>query len=244
MTGTIALRELRGNYAGITGWIALAVAQLLLAWLLFTQLEIYQKILPELTRSNSPLGLTDLVISPTWSSAALLLMLFLPLLGMGSMADELRSGRIQLFLSSPLSARQLILGKWLGLMLSALPLLLMLFIMTVTLQLGSTPDAGRLAAAFLGLLLFTGMAAAITLLLSSLNEQPLGAAAMAWGLLFLLWLLDDTASSSLALLSLKGHLAPFLQGLVRSTDLVYFIAITLAALGLSIHRSWRLGGGE
>ncbi len=244
MIRTIATREVRGIYATLTGWISLAAAQLLLAWLLFSQLEVYQKILPDLVRTNSPLGLTDLVVSPTLSSASLLLVVLIPLLGMGSLAEERRSGRLQLFLSSPLPTHQLVLGKWLGLMLAMLPLLFMLLAMAVILGLGSALDAGRLAAAFLGLFLFTAMAAAITLLLSSLNEQPLAAAAMAWGLLFLLWLLDASGASSLSLLSLKDHLAPFLQGLVRTTDLVYFIAITAAALGLTTHRLWRLGGGE
>ena len=244
MIGTIAKREVRGIYATLTGWISLAAAQLLLAWLLFSQLEVYQKILPELVRTNSPLGLADLVVSPTLSSASLLLLVLIPLLGMGSLADERRSGRMQLLLSSPLPIHELVLGKWLGLVLATLPLLLMLLTMAVVLGLGSDLDAGRLAAAFLGLFLFTALAAAVTLLLSSLNEQPLAAAAMAWGLLFLLWLLDASGSSSLGLLSLKDHLAPFLQGLVRGTDLVYFIAITAATLGLTTHRIWRLGGGE
>jgi ABC-2 type transport system permease protein len=244
MIGSLAAREVRGIYATLTGWVSLAVAQSLLAWLMFSQLEIYRKILPELIRANNPLGITDLVITPTLSSTALLLVVLLPLLGMGSLADERRSGRMSLLLSSPLSPSALVLGKWLGLVLSMLPLLLLAAAMAIALGLGSALDAGRLAAAFLGLFLLTTMAAAITLLLSALNEQPLAAAVMSWGLLFLLWLLDAAGASSLGLFSLKTHLMPFLRGLVRSTDLVYFITITLASLGLAIHRLWRLRGGE
>ncbi|WP_456373860.1 ABC transporter permease subunit [Thiolapillus sp.] len=244
MIFAIAAREIRGIYVTIMGWAALAVAQLLLAWLLFTQLEVYQKILPELIKARSPLGLGDLVISPTLSSAALLLIILIPLLGMGSLSDEKRSGRIDLLLSSPISPLQLVLGKWLGLLLAILPLLLMLLVMAVTLGLSSAPDSGRIAASFLGLLLLSAMAAAISLWLSALNEQPLAAAAMAWGLLFLLWLLDTTASSSLSVLSLNAHLQGFLRGLVRSSDLIYFIAVVLATLVLTTHRVWRMGGGK
>jgi ABC-2 type transport system permease protein len=240
----IAAREVRGIYASVTGWAALAVAQFLLAWLLFTQLEVYQKILPGLLKANSPLGLGDLVISPTLSSAALLLVILIPLLGMGSLGDEKRSGRIDLLLSSPVSPLQLVLGKWLGLMLAVLPLLLILLAMAITMGLSSALDSGRLAASFLGLMLLSAMTAAITLWLSSLNEQPLAAGAMAWGLLFLLWLLDASPSSSLSVVSLNGHLSPFLQGLVRSNDLIYFTVLTLAALILGTHRLWRMGGGK
>ena len=240
----IAGREVRGIYVSIVGWATLAVSQLLLAWLLFSQLEVYQKILPGLVKTGSPLGVGDLVISPTLSSTALLLIILVPLLGMGSLGDEKRSGRIHLLLSSPVSPLQLVLGKWLGLLLAVLPLLLLMMAMAITLGLGSALDTGRLAASFLGLLLLSAMAAAITLWLSSLNEQPLSAAAMAWGLMFLLWLLDASPTSSLSIASLSGHLSPFFQGLVRSSDLVYFTAISLAALGLCMHRLWRMGGGR
>ncbi|WP_456418096.1 ABC transporter permease subunit [Thiolapillus sp.] len=244
MIWAIARREILGNYASASGWIALAAAQLLLAWLLFLQLEVYLKILPELTSGDSPLGIIDLVISPTLSSTALVLLILIPLQGMGSFADELRSGRMALLLSAPVSPLRLVLGKWLGLLLGALPLVLLPLLMAWVLELGSAVDAGRLAASFLGLLLFASMVAAISIWLSSISEQPLTAAAMSWGLLFLLWLLDGSSGGVMQLLSLDTHLLPFLQGMVATQHLVYFLAITCTTLGLTTHRIWRLGGGE
>ena len=244
MIWAIARREILGCYTSTSGWIALAAAQLLLAWLLFLQLEVYLKILPELTAGSSPLGIVDLVISPTLSSAALVLLILIPLQGMGSFADELRSGRMALLLSAPVSAWQIVAGKWLGLLLGILPLVLMPLLMAWVLELGSAVDAGRLAASFLGLLLFAGMVAAISIWLSSISEQALTAAAMSWGLLFLLWLLDGNSGGAMALLSLNAHLSPFLQGVVATRHLAYFVVITLTALGFVTHRIWRLGGGE
>ncbi len=127
---------------------------------------------------------------------------------MGSFADEIRSGRITLLLSTPVSAWQLVAGKWLG------------------------------------LLLFTAMASAISIWLSAISEQPLTAAAMSWGLLVLLWLLDANAGNVMQALSLNARLSPFFEGLVDTKHIVYFLAFTAAALGLATHRIWRLGGGE
>ncbi len=244
MIWAIARREILGFYTSTSGWIALAAAQLLLAWLLFLQLEVYLKILPELTARSSPLGIVDLVISPTLSSAALVLLILTPLQGMGSFADELRSGRMALLLSAPVSSWQMVAGKWLGLLLGILPLVLMPLLMAWVLELGSAVDAGRMAASFLGLLLFASMVAAISIWLSSISEQALTAAAMSWGLLFLLWLLDGNSGGAMALLSLNAHLSPFLQGVVAIQHLAYFVVITLTALGFATHRVWRLGGGE
>ncbi|RTZ74011.1 MAG: ABC transporter permease [Gammaproteobacteria bacterium] len=244
MIGTIAWRELRDLYSSASGWLALAAAQLLLAWMLFAQLEIYLKIQPRLTAIDSPLGIGDLVIAPTLASAALVLLLLVPLLGMGSLADELRSRRMTLLLSSPLSATSLVLGKWLGLLLACLPVVVLVMAMAVALGMGSHLDSGRLAAGALGLLLLIALASAVTLWFSSLGEQPLGAAALSWGLLFLLWFLDASGSEGLGLFSLKRHLEPFFLGMVPSESLVWFLTLTMAALALAIHRIWQLEGGD
>ena len=244
MIGTLARRELRGLYTTAGGWLALAAAQLLLAWMLFAQLEIYVKIQPRLTALASPLGIGDLVIAPTLASAALVLLLLVPLLGMGSIAGEVHSGRMALLLSSPVSALQLVLGKWLGLWLASLPVVALVTGMAVALGLASDLDAGRLAAGVLGLALLAAMTSAVTLWFSSLGEQPLSAAALSWGLLFLLWFIDASGDGGLALLSLKSHLEPFFRGLVSSESLIWFLTLTLAPLALTVHRVWRLGGGD
>ncbi len=240
----IARRELKELFATPAGWLALAGVQLLIAWLWFAQLEIYLKIQPRLTAANSPLGIFDLVISPMLSALALALLVVIPLLGMNSLSAEIRSGRIALYLSSPVHAWQLVLGKWLGLMLAVLPSILLLASMSLLLGLGSSLDSGRLAASILGLLLLTALVAALSLWLSAANTQALGAAALSWALLFLLWLLDANGAESMALLSLKAHILPFFKGWLRSQDLLYFIAFSLFALGLAIHRVWRAGGGR
>ncbi len=244
MIGTIAWRELRDLYSSASGWLALAAAQLLLAWMLFAQLEIYLKIQPRLTAIGNPLGIGDLVIAPTLASAALALLLLVPLLGMGSLAEELRSRRMTLLLSSPLSATSLVLGKWLGLLLACLPVVVLVMAMAVALGMGSHLDSGRLAAGALGLLLLIALASAVTLWFSSLGEQPLSAAALSWGLLFLLWFLDASGSEGLGLFSLKRHLEPFFHGMVPGESLVWFLTLTLAALALAIHRIWQLEGGD
>ncbi len=243
MIGLIARREVRERHATAGGWLALAAVQLLLAWMLFTQLEIYLRIQPRLTALASPLGITDLVTAPTLATAALALLLLVPLTGMGTLAGERRSGRLALLLSAPAGAPALVLGKWLGLVLCALPAILLALFMALLLGLASQPDPGRLAAAGLGLLLVAALAAAVTLWFSSLVEQPPAAAALAWGLLLLSWL-SGTDTGTPTLLSLQDHLEPFLRGLVTLSGLVWFLAPTAAFLALSVHRVWRLGGGD
>ena len=245
MIHNIAFRELKSLYATPVAWVLLAASQLLLAWLMFAQLEVYLKIQPELTASGSQLGIIDLVIIPTLNTSALMLLVIIPLLGSRSFSSEMQSGRINLLLSSPVSASQLVAGKWLGLVLASAPLTGLMILMALTLESGSSLDKGQLFSSALGLLLTTGMAAALTVWLSSITRQAMVAASLAYGVLFLLWLLDShSTGDSPVNLALSPHLQPFFRGLLESSHLVYFVSVTGLALGLAIHRLWRLGGGQ
>lgn len=242
---SIAARELRSLYATPVAWVLLAASQILLAWLMFAQLEVYLEIQPRLIAAGSQLGIIQLVVIPTLNTNALMLLVIIPLLGARSFSSEMQSGRISLLLSSPISPLQLVLGKWLGLVLAAAPVTGLAILMALTLELGSSLDTGQLFSSTLGLLLVTGMTTALTLWLSSITRQVMVAAALAYGLLFLLWLLDSHSGGGvLASFALSPHLQPFLKGLIQFSHLMYFIAIILLGLGLATHRLWRLGGGK
>lgn len=241
----LAARELRALYTTPLAWLVLAGGQLILAWLFLTQLEVYQKIEPQLSVAGSVLGLADLVVMPTLNSAGLLLLLAAPLFGLQGIAAERRDGRIALLLSAPVAPLTLAVGKWLGQWLALLPLLLLALLTVGSLWAAAPLDPGRLATSALGLALFAAMAAAASLWLSSLGSHPAAAAAAAYGLLFLLWLLDSGGRDApWQWFALTPHLSPSLKGLLRFSDLAYFGGLTTAALALTAHRLWQLRGGR
>jgi ABC-2 type transport system permease protein len=243
--GALAQRELTALYATPLGWLALAVSQLILAWLFFAQLEVYQELETELVASGTSLGAADLIVAPTLNTAGLLLLLIAPLFGMQGFAAERRNGSLALLLASPVGPLTLVLGKFLGQWLALWPLVVLALLTTASLGLAIPLDFGRLASSALGLLALSGLAAAVALWLSSLSVQPAAAAAATYGVFLLLWLLDaggrETAWQWFAL---TPHLGAPLQGLARLTDLLYFVGLCLAALALATHRLWRLGGGR
>ncbi len=246
MIFALARRELLALYTTPLAWLVLAGGQLILAWLFFAQLEVYQQIQPQLGASGSPLGLTDLVVAPTLNTAGLLLLLAAPLFGLQGIAAERRDGRIALLLSAPVSPLTLAAGKLLGQWLALLPLLLLALLTVTSLQSGTALDLGRLCGALLGLATLALFAAAVALWLSSLGSHPGAAAAAAYGLLLLLWLLDTGSNPDAPWqwLALAPHLGAPLKGLVRLTDLLYFGGLSGAALALTTYRLWQLGGGR
>ena len=235
MIAAIALHEWRRLRAGMMFWLLLAFGQLIIAWLSFAQLEAFAMIAPQLKASGSPLGAMDLVITPTLNSLVLLLLLSMPLLAMGSLAGEVHSGRIALWLSSPVSGSQLVLGKALGLWLASLPLLVSATLTLVALGLGVDLDWPRLALAVAGLLLFGLWLGSVTLFISGLFDHPAAALAASYGVLLFLWLLDSLTGPDAPWywLALLPHMKPWFDGLLLSQGIVFFVATTVAALLLA-----------
>ena len=237
MIRTIALHEWHRLRVGMMFWVLLAFAQLIIAWLGFAQLEAFAKIAPQLKAAGSLLGATDLVLVPTLNTLVLMLLLSVPLLAMGSLAGEVHSGRISLWLSSPVSGSQIVLGKILGLWLASMPLLLSAGLTLAALGLGINLDWPRFLLAIAGMLLLSLWLASIAVFLSGLFDHPAAALAASYGILLFLWLLDSLSGAATPWywLALLPHVEPWFQGLLRSQDIVFFLATGAAAALLGVY---------
>jgi hypothetical protein len=249
MIRLIAARELQAHLHGMTFWLLLATVQGILAWLLFAQVDVYQQISAQLIAANAYLGVNDLVIAPTLNSLGILLLLSTPLLSMHAIADEKRNGHLQVLLSKPLHPSQLLLGKWLGNVAATLILLLIGLLIPLTLIAAAPLDLQRFALGALGLALLVVTGSALTLMYSSFSRNVPAVFAASIGTLLLLWLLDSLLPPHAAgyWLALNPHLQNTSAGILRLSDLGYFLLLSIAALliagvGLSQVRSARPGG--
>ena len=247
MIMSIALRELRSMFLSPLAWTVLAVTQLVLAWSFFTQIDFFFGIQSQLaTVPNAP-GVTDLVVMPTFEIASIILLMVTPLLTMRLISEERRNGSIALLLSSPLSMTQIVLGKFIGIVLFMLIFIIMLSLMPLSLLMGTELDLGKLAAGVFALMLLLSAFSAAGLYLSSLTNNPVVAAISSFGLLLLLWIISSNAgdaSNTLSQLSLLSHFAPMLRGLINTADIAYFILFIATFLLLTIRQmdSQRLQG--
>ena len=244
---SIALRELRSMFLSPLAWSVLAITQLVLAWSFFTQIDFFFNIQSQLaTLPNAP-GVTDLVVMPTFEVASIILLMVTPLLTMRLISEERRNGSIALLLSSPISMTEIVLGKFTGIVLFMLIFIIMISLMPLSLLMGTELDLGKLAAGMFALALLLSAFSAAGLYLSSLTSNPVVAAISAFGLLLLLWIINSNAgdaSNPLGQLSLLGHFAPMLRGLINTADIAYFILFIATFLLLTIRQldSQRLQG--
>ena len=152
----------------------------------------------------------------------------------------LQHGSLTLLTSAPLSVTELVLGKYLGLILFLVIMLALVALMPLSLSFGTTLDWGKLLAGMVGLFLLLASFAAAGLYCSSLTSTPLIAAISSFGLLLLLVIFYQFGSSAGAssgifkYFSHFSHFVPFLGGLFDSSDLIYYLLFISAFLILSI----------
>lgn len=234
----LAGNELKRLFKSPLAWIILAVSQFLLA--IFFYLLLSQFMQP--ARAGG--GLTELVVAGLYQIAGVIMLLVSPLLTMGLITEERRLGAIKLLYSSPISLTELVLGKYIGLVVFYCLMLIMISLMPATLLLGARLDLGQIAAGLIGLLLLMSAFAAIGLFISSLMQQPAMAAIATFGVLFLLWIINAAgvnASEQMAgifsYLSLLSHYNNLLNGVFNSADVIYYLLVSAFFIALSI---WRL----
>lgn len=241
---TLALRELRSLFLSPMAWSILAVTQVILAFIFLALVEGYIAILPQLVLLENAPGITERIVAPLYGSAAWLLMMIVPLLTMRIISDERRNHSLTLLLSAPISMTEIIIGKYLGILLFLVLTCLMISTMPLSLLLAGHLDSGHISAIILALLLLIASFAALGLYLSTLTVQPTVAAIGTYGALLLLWIIDvgsnnvanAEASGLLTYLSMLRHFDALARGVFSSADVIYFVLFIFAFVVLSIRR--------
>jgi len=247
MIRLIALRELRSLFVLPSTWFVFAVLQFVFAWFFLNALQSFLDFQPQLAQVANAPGVTVILASPMFNMVALLMMMLVPMFTMRLIAEERRNQTLALLLSSPLSVRQIVLGKFLGLLIFLLALTCTVPLMLYTIAPGTNLDHGLMLSNHIGLLLLTASYIALGLYISSLTAQPIIAAIGAMAVLLGLWLADigaSAADSPWHLMSPLHHFQSFNSGLLDSGDAAFFVLFSAAFLLLAmrrIHNNCRYG---
>lgn len=243
----IAQRELGMLFRSPIAWVIAAVLQVFFAWYFLSTLEQYLAVQDKLALQDHAPGITAFMTFRYLAPCAALLLLICPLLGMRSYSDEYRHGTLLLLQTAPVSSTSIVLGKFLGLYAFVAFLLTLAVVMPLSLMLLTKIDFTTLALSLLGLLMVAGLCTAVAQFFSSLTRHAMVAAIASASVLLLLWTLGKSTFTGtktrlvIETLATSTHLGSFFQGLIRSGDLVYFAALTLLALGLTLVRVNGLG---
>ncbi len=161
------------------------------------------------------------------------LFFFIPALTMRQVAEERRSGTIEMLLSKPVSEWQVIWGKFLAMFLLICTALLLTLPYYFTVWSLGPVDHGAVWSGYLGLLMMSGAYISIGLLASSLTNNQIVAFLLALfaGLFlhilfgFLASYLSGTVASVFSYLSLASHFESISRGVIDSRDVIYFLSV-------------------
>ncbi len=238
----IAIREFKNQFLSPLAWVILAVLQFIFAYLFLTQVEAFNSYQGRLAGIDNAPGLTDVVIMPLFSNAAVILLLVTPLLTMRLICEERRNQTFSLLLSAPLRSYEIIFGKYLGCLGLLMTVITLFTLMPLSLLMGGTLDFGKLFCNILALSLLVAAFSAVGLYMSAIASHPTIAAISSFGLLIVLWMLDLSRnirqhhSELFDYLSLLNHFQSMQTGLLKSEDVSYFLLFIATFIALSIRR--------
>lgn len=171
------------------------------------------------------------------------LYLYIPLITMGLMSRELSSGPIKFLYSSPITTTQIILGKYLSMLIYGAMLVVILLIYVVfgafTIE---NMDLPFVLTGLLGLYLLTCAYAAIGLFMSSITSYQVVAAMGTLAVLAVLNFIGEIGQDISLVrditywLSISGRAYKFLAGIICSEDILYFIIVVMLFILLSVMR--------
>ena len=159
---------------------------------------------------------------------------------MGLISGERKSQTLPFLFSAPISLTEIVVGKFLGLIIFLGILVMYILIMLSTLNIWSDIDFGYLLSNSLGLILLVASFSALGIYFSSLTSQPIVAAILSFIALFALMGLDKFFGSQpdhwFGYISLMKHFQSFSRGVIDSKDIIYFILFITTFLVLTIRR--------
>lgn len=181
-------------------------------------------------------SMTDVLymsVNSVWNEIVNNLYIYIPLLTMGLISRELASGSIKLLYSSPVNSLQIVAGKYLASIAFGACLLIVPVLTVICSGALYIPhfDWAPVLTGLLGVFLLVCVYCAVGLFMSSLTSYQVVAAIGTLAALAALRFVGQIGQEYEFVreltywLSINGRTAQFLNGVIRSEDVVYFIAV-------------------
>ena len=221
---TIGGRQFRSYFNGPVAYIVICIVMLTLGFFFWNTFFLY--------------GRASAREMFRW--LGLILVFALPALTMGLLAEEKRTGTIELLITMPVTEAQVILGKFLGVLGLYAVLLVLTLAYPISVSTLGHLDWGPVWSGYLGLFLQGSAVLAIGLMASSWTDNQLIALFVALTLSVFFWVLDKflallptNAASALEWLSFDYHFQSMARGVVDLRDVLFFFSVTVFALALA-----------
>lgn len=228
-TFTIAKREFRSSFDSPLAYVVICLGLVMLGIFFFFVNDFWQG--------------DQATLSPMFAMAPRgLSLVIVPVLTMRLLAEEKRSGTLEMLITLPVRDHEVIMGKFLGAWSLVLALIASTALYPILMfwrpwDLGVL-DTGPVFSGYLGLVLYSAAAVSLGLLVSALTDSQVIAFFITWTLLVILSFLGysnnivgpGTLRNMISFIGFDTRLASFAKGQIITRDIVYFLSITVGCL--------------
>ncbi len=214
-------RELRSYFNSPVAYVVIVVFLIILGW--FFQSSLFLMNVAQLR--------------VVFEYTPLMFLFFVPAITMRLLAEEKKTGTIELLTTKPVQDVEIVLGKFLAAWVLLLATLLPTLLYVITLMSLGEMDFGPVVTGYIGLLLVGGVYVAVGLLASSLTDNQIVAFIMGFLFVFIFFMFDKVLvfvpqgiASTLEFLSVDYHFSNIARGVIDSRDVIYFASV----LGFSL----------
>lgn len=175
----------------------------------------------------------------------LLLTLFVPAITMRLIAEEKRSGTLEVLVTMPIRESEIILGKYLAALFLIVVAIGLTFTYPLTISLLGNPDGGHILCSYLGLVLLGASFLAVGMFFSALTKNQIVAFIMSLVVVFLLVMLElflffaslfglpQSIISILEPFAMYTHFQNIAKGVIDTRDLMYSLSLIFVGLFLA-----------
>ena len=226
---SIAKKELRAYFDAPVAYIVIVVFLAVTGWMFFSRLFL--------------LGQADVrvLFGPSTFSPSLLLVILIPALTMRLVAEERKTGTIELLTTMPVTDTEVVLGKFLASFALVGIALALTFAYPLTVSFLGPLDWGPVVSGYLGLFLFSAALLAIGVFCSALTSNQIVAfivAFMVCATLYYLYWLEFFVPQAIApfteVISVSFHLDNMARGVIDTRDVIYYLSVTVGGLFLAV----------
>ncbi|MBK6910623.1 MAG: ABC transporter permease subunit [bacterium] len=184
-----------------------------------------------------------------WGVIPLLFVFFIPAISMKLLADEKKTGTIELLYTYPIKDSEIVLGKYLAALglLGVLVACTVLYAFTVG-SLGNM-DTGQAVAGYIGLILMASAYLAIGVFASSVTDNQIVAFIVALFISFFFFIADkiifylpSAVAGVFEYLGIEYHFQNVARGVIDTRNVLYFASVIFFGLLLASHALSRRRG--
>ena len=248
-------REIRFYFTTPVAYVVMIIFTAVFGFIFVRNLTFYSQLSWQLMQNPNYGQRIDLIMgvfSPAFSSNALIFLMVIPPISMRLFAEEKKSGTIELLFTYPLKDVQIVFGKW----LAATSIVFLMLLLTVPAPLmafgfAKSAEWGPVLAGYLGMFLMGLSFLSLGVLISALSENQIVAIIVSYGALlgfwFLGWAVDKNSGQQVGKvlneLSVIEHLNNFIQGLIDTRDIAYYVLFIFTTVFLTLRvlesKRWR-----